>query len=84
MNLIAEPILAKNTMELYDEGVTILTRHMGVVRAEQFISILLKEPFDYTKWHQKMADSMTKEEFDKIVENAERTSPYAGDPSTIL
>ena len=84
MNIAAEPILAKNTMELYDEGVSILARHLGVVRAEQFISVLLKEPFDYTKWHQKMADSMTQEEFDKIVEEAERTSPYAGDPSTIL
>ena len=37
MSITAEPILAKNTMELYDEGVSILARHMGVVRAEQFI-----------------------------------------------
>ena len=47
------------------------------------LSTLVK-PFDYTKWHQEMADSMTQEEFDRIVEEAERTSPYTGDPSTIL
>lgn len=81
---MTEPILARSTVELYDEGLSILTRHMGVVRAEQFISVVLKEPFDYTKWHQRMADSMTKEAFSSIVEESERTSPYAGDLSTIL
>ena len=85
MNVMTdEPILAKNTMELYDEGVSILTQHMGVVRAEQFISVILKEPFDYTKWHQKMADRMTSEEFARIVDEAEKSSPYAGAPSTII
>ena len=85
MSIIAEKtVLARNTMELYDEGVSILTRYMGVVRAEQFISVILKEPFDYTKWHQKIADCMTKEDFSKIVEEAEVASPYAGDASTII
>ena len=77
-------MLSKNILELYDEGVSILTKNMGIIKAEQFISILLKEPFDYTKWHQNMADLMTKEEFSDIVELSERMTPYSGDISTII
>ncbi|MBR0258117.1 MAG: hypothetical protein IJQ58_10305 [Synergistaceae bacterium] len=76
--------LSKNTMELYDEGISILTRHMGIIRAEQFISVLLREPFDYTKWHQHMADTMTQERFTALAEQAEKLMPYTGDPSTII
>ncbi len=76
--------LSKNTMELYNEGVSILTQHMGTVRAEQFISVLLREPFDYTKWHQNMADTMTKERFSEIAEQAEISAPYEGNKSTII
>ncbi len=76
--------LAENTMELYNEGVSILTQHMGIVRAEQFISVLLREPFDYTKWHQSMADTMTKEKFSEIAEQAEILTPYEGSKSTII
>ncbi|MBR1657383.1 MAG: hypothetical protein IJ697_02820 [Synergistaceae bacterium] len=76
--------IAENTMELYNEGISLLASRMGVVRAEQFISILLREPFDYTKWHQSMADTMTKESFTEIAEQAELLTPYTGDISTII
>ncbi len=76
--------LAKNTMELYNEGVSILTQHMGIVLAEQFISVIMRESFDYTKWHQSMADIMTKEEFTKIAEQAETLTPYESSASTII
>ena len=76
--------LSKNTMELYNEGISILTQNMGTLRAEQFISVLLRESFDYTKWHQSMADTMTREKFTEIAEQAEITSPYEGNKSTII
>ena len=78
------PVLSKEAIALYDEGVSLLARHMGVVRAEQFISLILRSPIDYTKWHQDMADSMTREELSRIVDEVERTSPYAGNPATII
>ena len=77
-------VSTQRVKEIYDEGISILITHMGTERAEEFISLLSLSANDYTKWHQKMADSMTQEEFDRIVEEAERTSPYTGDPSTIL
>lgn len=76
--------LTKNTIDLYNEGVSILIQHMGTIRAEQFISILMRESFDYTEWHQSMADTMTKESFTEIAEQAEILTPYEGDTSTII
>jgi len=28
----------------------ILRKHLGIVDAERFITLILKEPFDYTEW----------------------------------
>ncbi|MCD4693260.1 MAG: hypothetical protein K8R79_10120 [Calditrichales bacterium] len=36
--------------ELRIKGIEVLTSKLGAVEAERFISIILKEPFDYTKW----------------------------------
>jgi hypothetical protein len=36
--------------ELRIKGIEALTAKLGAVEAERFISIILKEPFDYTKW----------------------------------
>ena len=38
-----------NTM-LLDAGMKHLSEKLGLVEAERFISLLLQEPFDYTKW----------------------------------
>jgi hypothetical protein len=32
------------------EGMNILVKHLGKVDAEKFITLMIKEPFDYTKW----------------------------------
>ena len=36
--------------ELINEGITVLTEHLGKVEAERFISLIIREPFDYAKW----------------------------------
>ncbi|WP_110955092.1 hypothetical protein [Anaerosinus massiliensis] len=33
-----------------NEGMSILIDKLGKVDAERFISLIIKEPFDYTKW----------------------------------
>ena len=76
-------VLTRNTMELYDEGLSVLVKNMGIVRAEQFISVLSREGFDYTKWHQKIADEMTCEEFSRIVEESETANPFNGNATII-
>ncbi len=44
------------------EGMDILIKHLGKVNAEKFISLIIKEPFDYTKWQTDLwADKTVKE-----------------------
>lgn len=33
-----------------NEGMNILIDKLGTVDAERFISLIIREPFDYTKW----------------------------------
>ena len=35
---------------LKTEGMKVLATHLGLVRAERFISLMIREPFDYTEW----------------------------------
>ncbi len=37
---------------LRQEGMDVLIRSLGYVDAERFISLIIREPFDYTKWRQ--------------------------------
>ena len=39
-----------NSAVLLDRGMRCLTSELGLVEAERFISLLLREPFDYTEW----------------------------------
>jgi hypothetical protein len=32
-----------------NEGMKVLLEHLGKVEAERFISLIIREPFDYTK-----------------------------------
>ena len=35
---------------LKTEGMRILAENLGLVEAERFIALMLREPFDYTEW----------------------------------
>ena len=41
-----------NSAVLLDKGMRCLTNELGLVEAEQFISLLLSDPFNYTEWRQ--------------------------------
>ena len=38
--------------EIKVKGLQVLTRYLGDVEAERFISLIQREPFDYTHWRQ--------------------------------
>ncbi len=40
----------KNSVTLLDQGMRCLISELGLVDAERFVSLLLREPFDYTEW----------------------------------
>ena len=45
-----------------NEGMEILSKHLGLVEAERFVMLMQKEPFDYTKWQENLFIDMTVEE----------------------
>ena len=48
--------------EIRIKGAEALRSSLGVVEAERFISLILREPFDYTKWRQDLFENSTIEE----------------------
>ena len=50
--------------------ITHLIKSFGHVETERFISLIIKEPFDYTQWQQNLFDDMTVDELsNKAMEN---------------
>ena len=39
-----------NSAVLLDKGIRCLNNELGILEAERFVALLLKEPFDYTEW----------------------------------
>lgn len=77
-------ITRPNTFDIYDEGVRLLTEHMGIVKAETFIATVIREQFDYTKWRRNMVDATTKDQFHEWARENEQNNPYAGKPETVI
>ena len=42
--------MKKTDTIIRNEGMDVLLRCLGKVDAERFISLIIKEPFDYTRW----------------------------------
>jgi hypothetical protein len=45
--------------EIKAKGIHILAQHLGDVEAERFIALIQREPFDYTKWRQKIFEDIS-------------------------
>ena len=70
--------MSTSTVDILNRGMECLTETMGVVDAEYFISIIIREKFDYTKWQRQYFDKMQLGEFhEKAVEYAQ-SHPYTG------
>jgi hypothetical protein len=48
-----------------EEGLKVLSEHLGPVDMERFISLISREPFDYTTWHENLEDTMSVREYSK-------------------
>lgn len=51
--------------EIKIKGINALTESLGDVEAERFISLIQREPFDYTKWRQDMDENLSIREISK-------------------
>jgi hypothetical protein len=50
---------------LKDEGMKILSEHLGLVEAERFVALMTREPFDYTEWRQNLCEDMSVREISR-------------------
>ena len=67
-----------STMEIMDRGMRCLTERLGVIEAEQFISVVMRERCDYTKWQREYYDAMPPGEFHKKAIAYAAEHPYQG------
>lgn len=59
-----------------DKGINCLLEKLGVVETEQFISVIIREKFDYTKWQQQRFDQMSAEEFNAAAVAYSKEHPF--------
>jgi hypothetical protein len=52
-----------NDTLLRNEGMKILALHLGLVRAERFISLMNRDPFDYTEWQRTLYQDVPLDDF---------------------
>jgi hypothetical protein len=52
-----------NDTVLKNEGMKVLTTHLGLVKAERFISLMIREPFDYTEWQRGLYKDIPLDDF---------------------
>lgn len=70
--------MAGSTIEIMNRGMKCLTDHMGIVDAERFISVIIREKFDYTEWQREYFDAKDPEEISREASEFEKGHPYAG------
>ena len=46
-------------------GIKALTEVLGEVNAEKFISLIMREPFDYTKWQRQLWEGRSVEDISR-------------------
>lgn len=58
--------------ELKIEGFKALANRLGIVEAERFVTLILREPFDYTTWRRDLFEDMSLEEISAAAMNHEK------------
>jgi hypothetical protein len=53
-------------MALRNEGMKVLINNLGRVDAERFISLIIREPFDYTEWQRDLFNDMSVKELSNL------------------
>jgi hypothetical protein len=53
-------------MALRNEGMRVLIDNLGAVKAERFISLIIREPFDYTEWQRDLFNDLSVKELSNL------------------
>ena len=58
-------------------GFEILSRYLGLVEAERFITLIQREKFDYTQWRQNLFAELSGEEISRQAMEFQRRKPIS-------
>jgi hypothetical protein len=70
--------MAGSTTEIMNKGMECLKDNLGIVDAEMFISLIIREKFDYTRWQREYFDKMEPDQFNKEAVNYAKEHPFKG------
>jgi hypothetical protein len=59
--------------ELRVDGLQVLAEAFGSVEAERFVTLMLREPFDYTQWQRNLWPNKTVEEISTAAKELRKT-----------
>jgi hypothetical protein len=59
-----------NSTALLEKGMRCLSNELGILDAERFIALLLREPFDYTEWRRD--NLFVNMSLDEIIDEADK------------
>lgn len=71
--------MMESTSEIMNTGMKCLVEQMGIIEAERFISVIIREKFDYTKWQREYFDAKTPTEIREEASQFEKEHPFTGD-----
>lgn len=72
----------RSDTEVRIRGLHALVEALGTVEAERFITLMLREPFDYTRWQRHLWAGKSVDEISKAAMELRRVSPNKGmDPT---
>lgn len=71
--------MMESTSEIMNKGMKCLMEQMGIIEAERFISVIIREKFDYTKWQRDYFDAKTPMVIREEASRFEKEHPFTGD-----
>lgn len=65
-----------STIDIMNRGINCLLEKLGAIETEQFISVIIREKFDYTEWRKQYFDEMDPEEFNEAAVLYAKKHPF--------
>jgi hypothetical protein len=71
------------TATIMNDGINCLVERLGIIETEIFISQIIREPLDYTKWQREHYADMSVSELNKKAVEYAKKNPTAKTLSTV-
>ena len=65
----------QNTATIMNKGINCLIQQLGIIETEIFISQIIREPFDYTKWQRDYYAGVSVNELNKKAVEYSKNNP---------